>query len=371
MRRQILVMLIVAGLILAAAGGVVLAREGTNSVQTVQAASSTGSPWDYDTDQDGVISKAEAIAALADYFGLQLPKEQVIQVLVLAGIVSPPPQTVIVPAAPSGLTATAASTARVNLGWTDNSNNETGFRIERATNSIFTANLVTATVAANTISYADTSVVASTTYYFRVVAYNSAGDSTPSSTASASTPAPAPTPTPTPAVPQAPSGLTATAASTTRVNLGWTDNSNNETGFRIERATNNIFTANLVTVTAAANAVSYADTSVVASTAYYYRVLAYNSAGDSAPSSTASVSTPAPAPTPTPTPTFNVAQFYANNCARCHGANRDGGVIEVPLTPTSLSGFTVAQLASFIQSHRGVTSGEANALAEFLKNTPP
>src|SRR4051812_34818195 len=45
---------------------------------------------------------------------------------------------------------------------------------------------------------------------------------------------PPPPPTPPSAIP-APSGLTATAASGTRIDLAWTDNSTTENGFRVER----------------------------------------------------------------------------------------------------------------------------------------
>ena len=47
------------------------------------------------------------------------------------------------PQPPSGLTATAVSASQINLSWTDNSNNETGFKIDQATSSDFTQNLVT------------------------------------------------------------------------------------------------------------------------------------------------------------------------------------------------------------------------------------
>jgi len=40
----------------------------------------------------------------------------------------PPPPGV---AAPSGLTATAVGTTGINLVWTDNATNETGFRVDR------------------------------------------------------------------------------------------------------------------------------------------------------------------------------------------------------------------------------------------------
>jgi hypothetical protein len=95
--------------------------------------------------------------------------------------------TVSAPAAPSGLTATAASASQINLAWTNNANNQTGFQIDQATNSGFTQNLTTATVAANATSYSATGLSASTTYYYRVRAINSAGDSANSNTASATT----------------------------------------------------------------------------------------------------------------------------------------------------------------------------------------
>ena len=63
-----------------------------------------------------------------------------------------------VPSAPTVLTAAAANYTRVNLTWADNANNEAGFRIDRATNNSFTANLTSVSVAANTTSYGDTTV---------------------------------------------------------------------------------------------------------------------------------------------------------------------------------------------------------------------
>ncbi len=92
-------------------------------------------------------------------------------------------------------------------------------------------------------------------------------------------------------VPAAPSGLTATAASSSQVNLQWADNSSNETGFKVERSTDGTTFSQVATV--AANATTYADNSLTGGTAYTYRVLAYNGAGNSSPSNTASVTTPA------------------------------------------------------------------------------
>lgn len=165
-------------------------------------------------------------------------------------------------------------------------------------------------------------------------------------------------------IPAAPAGLAATAAGATRVNLSWADNSSNETGFYIQRATDSGFTMNLASFTVRANVTTYSDATVAASTTYYYRVLAYNSAGDSA-AATAS------ATTPSETPTIDATLLYANNCAVCHGATRLGGVGPA-LTPTSFASRTVTRIASFIAGHRsGFTTAEYSVLADWLKNTAP
>lgn len=90
------------------------------------------------------------------------------------------------PTAPSTLTATAAANGTINLNWTDNSNNETGFKIERKTGAGGTyAPIVT--TAANALSYADSGLAAATTYYYRIRATNASGDSAYSNEANATT----------------------------------------------------------------------------------------------------------------------------------------------------------------------------------------
>lgn len=115
----------------------------------------------------------------------------------------PPPDATALPTAPSGLVATASSSSQVSLTWADNSTNEEGFELDRATNSAFTAGLVTTTLSADTTSRTVTGLAAATTYYFRVRASNSAGNSDYTSVVSATTPASVVTP---PASPPPPSG---------------------------------------------------------------------------------------------------------------------------------------------------------------------
>jgi arylsulfatase A-like enzyme len=110
---------------------------------------------------------------------------------------------------------------------------------------------------------------------------------TPSPTATR-TPTPTPTPTATP-TPQAPTNLTATAVSSSQINLSWTDNSNNETGFKVERSKNGKGFSQLATV--GANVTTYSDTGLNRTTTYYYRVRAVNAGGNSAYSNIASATT--------------------------------------------------------------------------------
>jgi len=92
-----------------------------------------------------------------------------------------------VPAAPSNLKATAVSARQVNLTWTDNSSNETGFIIQRSTNN-GSSWVQIATVGVNVTTYSDTTVQKKHTYEYRVIAYNAFGNSSPSNMATITTP---------------------------------------------------------------------------------------------------------------------------------------------------------------------------------------
>src|SRR5262249_18817681 len=87
------------------------------------------------------------------------------------------------------LSASAASSSRIDLSWQDNSSNESGYTIQSATSSSGPWSQVT-TVGPGVTSYSNTGLSAATTYYYRVCAYNSAGASALSGPASATPRAP-------------------------------------------------------------------------------------------------------------------------------------------------------------------------------------
>jgi Stage II sporulation protein/Putative Ig domain len=95
-------------------------------------------------------------------------------------------RTVLPPNPPIGLTASGASTDRIDLAWTDTSDVETGFKIERAPGMAGPWSEIAVT-GANTTNYSDSNLFPSSSWFYRVGAFNSAGDSTVSNPIGATT----------------------------------------------------------------------------------------------------------------------------------------------------------------------------------------
>src|SRR2546422_7906330 len=93
------------------------------------------------------------------------------------------------------------------------------------------------------------------------------------------------------ASPLAPTGLSATAGSTTQINLAWQDPNGNETETRIERKTGSAGTFGQI-ATVGANITSYLDTGLSPDTTYVYRLRACNAVGCSPYSNQTTVNTP-------------------------------------------------------------------------------
>ena len=182
---------------------------------------------------------------------------------------------VVPPAAPTNLVATLQAGPLVKLTWTDNANNETGFRIERSTNGVdFTLlGMASALSTTGTVTFNDTAVLpvaTNVTYTYRVAAVNLGGTSAFTTIASATVPA----------LPMAPSNLIVVNGPNKNrarsVILVWSDNSNNETGFTIQRATNALFTQGLTTMTVGANVTTLTQTGLSPNTQYWFRIRSNN-----------------------------------------------------------------------------------------------
>ena len=181
------------------------------------------------------------------------------------------------PASASGLTATATPTS-VTVAWVDNATNESSYRLERSANG--GAFLLWIVLPSNSTAYVDTSVVAGSTYAYRVVASNSSGNAAASNVASVVVPG---------IPPLAPTSLGGIAASRTQINLSWIDNATNETGFRVERSTNGSTWTQVATL--GANVRTFNATGLRSNTTYFFRVRAFNGFGNSAYTSTVGVRT--------------------------------------------------------------------------------
>ena len=196
--------------------------------------------------------------------------------------------------APQNLVASAASATQINLSWAGVSG-ATAYQLERSPNGNDTWTKIADPIS-NATSYSDAGLTPNTRYYYRLRAVIGSTTGPYSNTADATTPDTSPA---------APARLTATAVSSSQIDLQWADLSNNETGFELERSTDNTNFSKIADL--AVNATSYSNTGLSPSTHYYYRIRAKNAAGTSGYSNTADATTPAvPVTIPRP-PTTLVA----------------------------------------------------------------
>ncbi len=175
------------------------------------------------------------------------------------------------PASPTGLTASVVSARQVDLSWTDASGDEGGFRLERAVGG--GPFEVIATLGPGVTRYSDVALAGGTTYHYRVRAFNTAGASPAyANAAPATTPAGAIAPLPAPAT------FGATSPSPTRVDLVWGAVAG-AAGYKVEYSADGIVYAPLMTAPAGTTGLPV--NGLAAGTLHYFRVRAYDAAGDS------------------------------------------------------------------------------------------
>jgi len=192
-------------------------------------------------------------------------------------------RVVTMPLPPSGLAATLAAADGIQIDWADNSDNETGFDVQRRSGNSGPYSTV-GSVGAGVTTYSDAGLSRGTKYTYRVRAVSPDGPSGWSNEDSETT-----LPL-VPGAPLTPSDLAAVVASATRVDVSWSDNSDNELYFQFQRRLGE--GAWQVVATPGPDATGFADVEVLPDRAYSWRVRAYGSAGFSDYSETAVASTP-------------------------------------------------------------------------------
>ena len=191
---------------------------------------------------------------------------------------SPTASSVLAPAAPSNLVATAGN-AQVSLAWSASST-ASSYDVKRSTIS---GGPYAQIASVTSPSYTDATVTNGTAYFYVVDAVYAAGDSADSATVAA-------TPDPTITTPAVPLGLAATAGNA-QVSLTWSA-SGTATSYHVKRATTS---GGPYTQIAAPASSSYTDLSLTNGTTYYYVVSALDSAGESPNSAQASATPATPA----------------------------------------------------------------------------
>jgi FtsP/CotA-like multicopper oxidase with cupredoxin domain len=189
------------------------------------------------------------------------------------------------PKAPTGLNAYPIGNGDKRIAvliWKDNSINETNFVVQRAT-SVDGPWITLATLPANSMTYSDPIGNAKDSYFYRVFASNTVGDTGtpgfPTKTANSDFSNVSPVGI---LQPQAPSNVTATLQQGPKVTLTWKDNASNETGYIIEMSTNSNFNVNVVSNTVSANTTTFQTGNLSPKTRYYFRIRAINGSAQSA-----------------------------------------------------------------------------------------
>ena len=188
-----------------------------------------------------------------------------------------------VPAAASSLVATVTG-SDVDLTWTDNSGVEDGFQVLRGRTKLST--VVVATLPANATGYHDPGLAGG--YWYQVLATKDGGTSRISNSASAVIAT---------VLPISPAGTDALPGGSSVAAVTWGDTPTNEAGFRVERSTDG-GASWVVAGRAGIDEIWFYDVEQPSEQQLCYRVIAFNSQGDSPPSNTDCTTLPAAPDTP-------------------------------------------------------------------------
>ena len=320
---------------------------------------------DADIAEDEMVTAVGSYSATANLYAGQWIMQMVAFRLAAGGTVAPP-------TAPGNLTAAADRQGPMDLAWTASTSSVgiADYIIQRCQGT-GCANFAQINTATGT-TYIDSAVTSSTTYSYRVQAVDIDGNSSAFSNIATNTTVGSTPPT-------APSNLTATAVSTSQINLSWTASTSSLglANYVVQRC-QGVGCANFAQI-ATPTATTYTDTGLASGTSYSYQVEAVDIEGNFSPfSNVATAATPFPSTTITYVQgAYSTPQTPQTSVSVTYSAAQAAGDLNVVAVGWSNSSATVSSVTDktgntyTLAVGPTIQSGTATQAIYYAKNIAP
>ena len=265
------------------------------------------------------------------------------------------------PAVPTNLSATATSSSSIRLDWTDSSDDETGFVVERSADGGASWTEITSGIPAGTISWTDNGLTEITSYLYRMRSRKGKLRSQLTSEASATTLC---------RPPADPVSLSVAADSWNQITLNWDGTAvTDELGYLIEHSDTGQSGSWVEIATVGTDIQTYQHQGLTGNTPHYYRVRAYRDCGagtnvysNYTPEAGATTLCSPPADPVSLSLAIDSCNQITLNWDGTAGTNELGYLIEHSDTGLSGSWMEIATVGTDIQTyqHQGLTGDTPN-----------
>ncbi|GBL42202.1 titin [Nitrosarchaeum sp.] len=281
-----------------------------------------------------------------------------------------------IPSQVTGFTATAISTSQINLSWTapyNGGSTITGYKIERESPVGGGFSTIVANTGSTSTTYSSVGLADNAQYNYRVSAINAIGTGTASAPANATTPI-------IQTIPSQVTGFTATAISTSQINLSWTapyNGGSTITGYKIERESPVGGVFSTIVANTGSTSTTYSSVGLADNAQYNYRVSAINAIGTGTASNESASSTFTLIPSDTTSPIVTVPADMTVDASSESGSvvvftssanDETDGNVSVSCSPTS--GSTFPQGITIISCVASDTSGNVGTKSFTITVSP-